>query len=173
MTHEQARLSVSRRRGTKQYLVLACVVVILLAAASAVSFYSDEIHLYFALGGWNAGVASRTTEQFIQRVQAGKLPAALALIDPASYKPYTAGGKVVGLEHEDVSGRGRYYVLFAELIPPGPVAVRRVQLTTANQGGFVVPVRFADRSAGWFIVGRVHDRYRIVSIPMIPGRFHY
>ncbi len=170
---QQVHLPGTRRRGTRQYVVLAFVIVLVLAAASALSYYSDEIHLYLTLGGWNAGVARRTTQQFIHRVQTGRFQDALALVDRGSFQPISEGGKVVGLEHIDVSGMGRYRVLFSELIPPGRVEVRAVQLTAVDRGGFVVPVRFADRTEGGFVVGRAHGGYRIVSIPTIPGRFHY
>jgi hypothetical protein len=171
---QQAHLPGTRRRGTRQYVVLAFVIVLLLAAASALSYYSEEIHLYLALGGWNRGAATRVTEQFIHRLQSGRLPDALALVDSASYQPYSEGGSAVGLEHVDTTtGRGRYRVRFNELIPPGHVEVRPAQLTTADQGGFVVPVRFADGTEGWFVIGRVRGGYRIVGIPTVPGRFHY
>ena len=171
---QQVHLPGTRRRGTRQYVVLAFVIVLLLAAASALSYYSEEIHLYLALGGWNRGAATRVTEQFIHRLQSGRLPDALALVDSASYQPYSEGGSAVGLEHVDTTtGRGRYRVRFNELIPPGHVEVRPAQLTTADQGGFVVPVRFADGTEGWFVIGRVRGGYRIVGIPTVPGRFHY
>lgn len=174
MAQPEARLPVFRRRGTRQYLALACAVVLVLAAAGAIAYYGDEIHLYLSLGGWNRGAATRLTQQFIARLQSGKPQAALALVDPGSYQPYREGGKVVGLEHVDnTTGRGRYRVRFDELIPPGRVEVRPVQLTMADQGGFVVPVRFADRTEGWFVVGRDPHGYRITGIPTVPGRFHY
>lgn len=174
MAQSEARLPVPRRRRARQYLALAGVILCVLAAAGAVAYYSDEIHLYLSLGGWNRGAASRLTEQFVHRLQAGQIQRALALVDPGSYQPYTEGGKPVGLEHVDnTTGRGRYRVRFDELIPAGHVAVRSAQLTTADQGGFVVPVRFADGTEGWFVVGRVRDGYRIVGIPTVPGRFHY
>jgi len=154
-------------------IVLTLIVVVVLAVAAAVSFYSDEIHLYLSLGGWNSGTATRITQQFVQRLQAGRQQDALALIDPASYKTYTEAGKIVGLEHEDVSGRGRYRIRFDELVPPGQVNVGSPTLTAVDRGGFVVPVRFADRTEGWFVVSRFGRDYRITSLPMVPGRFHY
>ena len=46
-------------------------------------------------------------------------------------------------------------------------------LTAVDRGGFVVPVQFADGTKGWFVVSRVASAYRITSLPMVPGRFHY
>jgi hypothetical protein len=173
MAEQQAQLPVVKRRGTKQYVVLALVAVGILAVAAAVSFYSDEIHLYLSVGGWNGGTATRIAQQFIHHLQAGQQQKAIALLDPESFQTYQQDGKVVGLEHKDVSGRGRYRILFSEFIPRGPAEVRPAQLTGADQGGFVVPVRFADHTEGWFVVGRVPGGYRIINLPMVPGRFHY
>lgn len=174
MEQPAARLPVSRRRRTRQYFALAGAIALVLAAVGALAYYGDEIHLYLSLGGWNTVAATGITRQFIDRLQSGKLQQALALVDPGSYQPYREGGKLVGLEHVDnTTGRGRYRVRFDELVPPGPVQLRPPQLTTSDQGGFVVPVRFADRTEGWFVVGRVRDGYRITGIPTVPGRFHY
>jgi hypothetical protein len=171
---QQASAQVGKRRGTRQYIALACVIVLLLAAAGALSFYSDEIHLYVSLGGWNRGAATRLTRQFIHDLQAGQTDAALALVDPESYQPYKEDSKVVGLEHVDVSGRGRYRVRFDELVPAGRMELKPVQLTASDRGGgFVVPVRYPDGAEGWFVVGRTGAGYRIVSVPTVPGRFHY
>jgi len=173
MTQQQTGLQAGKRRGAKQYVVLALVVACVLAAAGAVSYYGEEINLYLSLGGWNAGTATRVTDQFVHHLQAGQLQAALPLVDSNSYELYKENGKAVGLEHKDESGRGRYYVLFKEMIPPGRVQLGKVQLTSSDGGGFIVPIRFADRTEGWFVVGRTPEGYRIVSIPTVAGRFHY
>jgi hypothetical protein len=174
MTQEQARIPpVGRRRSAKQYVAVVMVLVAVLAAAGAISYYGEEIGLFMSLGGWNRGVATEITQQFIDHLQAGKIPEAVALVDPNSYKPYEQGGKQVGLEHDDVSGRGRYNLLFDELIPPGKVELGSVTMTASDGGGFIVPARFADGTEGWFVVGKVGDRYLITSLPMVPGRFHY
>jgi hypothetical protein len=173
MTQQQTGLKARKRGGARQYLVLACAVACVLAAAGAVSYYGEEIRLYLSLGGWNSGTATRVTDQFVRRLQSGQILNALALVDPSSYQPYKENDQVVGLEHNDESGRGRYHVLFKELIPPGHVELGKVQLTSSDRGGFIVPVRFGDRTEGWFVVGRTQNGYRIVSLPTVPGRFHY
>jgi hypothetical protein len=170
---QQTGLQAGKQRRAKQYVVLALVIVCLLAAAGAVSYYGEEINLYLSLGGWNAGTATRVTDQFVRHLQSGQIREALALVDSKSYQPYKQDGKMVGLEHNDESGRGRYHVSFKEMIPPGRVELGKVQLTSSDRGGFIVPVRFADRTEGWFVVGRTPDGYRIVSIPTVAGRFHY
>ena len=81
MADQPAPLIVAKRHGTKQYVVLALVVALVLTVAAAVSYYSEEIHLYLRLGGWNSGTAARTTQQFIQHLQAGRAQQALALVD--------------------------------------------------------------------------------------------
>jgi hypothetical protein len=172
MTQEQTRPAVGKQRGKKQYIVAAVVVVLLLAAVGASSYYSEEIQLYLSLGGWNKGAARHVTQQFIAAMQAGKIQDAVALVDPGSYKPYDEGGKQAGLERAE-EGRGRYYVPFDHMIPPGKVEFRAIQLTSLDRGGFEVPVRFADGTEGWFVVSRVGKEYRITGVPTIPGRFHY
>jgi hypothetical protein len=109
----------------------------------------------------------------VDDLQAGRRKEALALVDAESYKTYAEDGKPVGLEHQDVTGRGHYRIRFDELIPAGEVKVGSPTLTGADRGGFVVPVRFTDRTEGWFVVGRFGSAYRITSIPMVPGRFQY
>jgi len=173
MAEQQVRLPAAKRRGTKQYVVLALAVLLVLAAAAAVSYYSEEIRLYLNVGGWNSGTATRITQQFIDHLHAGRTQDALALVDRGNFDPITEHGKTVGLIHRSPSGMGRYRVLFHELIPPGPVQVEAPQLTAADQGGFVVPVRFADRTDGWFVVARLGNAYRIVEVPTVRGRFHY
>jgi hypothetical protein len=173
MAEQQAQLPAVKRRGTKQYVVLALVVVLLLAVAAAVSYYGDEIRLYLSVGGWNRGIAVRITRQFVDDLQAGRRKEALALVDAESYEPYSEEGKSVGLEHKDVSGRGRYRIGFEELIPPGKVTIGSPTLTGVDRGGLVVPVQFADGTQGWFVISRVEGAYRITSLPMVPGRFHY
>jgi hypothetical protein len=170
---QQAQLPIGRRRGAKQYVALALVVVCLLAAVGAISYYGEEIGLFMSLGGWNRGAATQITRQFIDHLQAGKIPDAVALVDAKSYKPYEPEGTLIGLQHDDVSGRGRYHLLFDELIPPGKVELGSVSMTASEGGGFVVPARFADDTKGWFVVGKVGGRYLITSLPMVPGRFHY
>jgi hypothetical protein len=46
-------------------------------------------------------------------------------------------------------------------------------MTAADGGGFIVPVSFSDGTEGWFVVARAGEEYRIVSLPTVPGRFHY
>src|SRR5438270_3308402 len=161
MAEQQAQLPVVKRRGTKQYFVLALVIAFVLAAAAAVSYYGDDIHLYLSVGGWNSGTATRITRQFVEHLQAGRRQDALALIDRDSYEPYSEDGKSAGLEHKDVSGRGRYRIRFDELVPAGKIQIGSPTLTAVDRGGFVVPVQFADGTRGWFVVSRNGGTYRI------------
>lgn len=173
MTEQPIQPVVKTRRGAKSYTILALVILAILAAAGAVSYYGSEIRLFLSLGGWNQGAASRVAEQFIDHLQAGRRKEAVALISPDAYKTYSEGGKEVGLEHISPSGRGRYFLPFDTLIPAGKATLGDVEMTDADGGGFVVPVQFADKTKGWFVVGRTGEVYRITSLPTVPGRFHY
>jgi hypothetical protein len=173
MTQEQIHPAARGRRGAKSYLVLAVVILAILAAAGALSYYGDELRLFLSLGGWNRGAATRVTEQFIDHLQAGRRKEAVALVSPEAYKTYAEGGKEVGMEHISASGRGRYFLPFDTLIPPGKATLGSVEMTSADGGGFIVPVTFADKTEGWFVVGRAGEEYRITSLPTVPGRFHY
>jgi hypothetical protein len=173
MTQEQSEPRAKAQRGTKSYLVLATVILAILVAAGALSYYGDEIRLFLSQGGWNRGEATRVTRQFIDHLQAGRRKEAVALVSPDHYTTYSEGGKEIGLEHQSASGRGRYFLPFETLVPPGTVTLGQVEMTAADGGGFVVPVSFADGTKGWFVVARAGEAYRIVSLPTVPGRFHY
>jgi hypothetical protein len=173
MSQEQTHPASKARRGTRAYVLLAMVILAILAAAGALSYYGDELRLYLSLGGWNQGAAARVTEQFVDRVQSGRTKEAVALLSPEEYKVYSEAGKEVGLEHVSPSGRGRYFLPFDTLIPPGKVTLGRIEMTASDGGGFIVPVTFADKTEGWFVVRPTREGYRIVGLPTVPGRFHY
>lgn len=173
VTQKQSEPAAGPRRRSRPYVLLAGVILLILLAGSAVAYYGEEIRLYLSLGGWNRAAAVRVVEEFVGHMQEGRIQEAVALVDPEHYRPYSEGGREVGLEHQDLSGRGRYFLPFDTLIPPGKVELGRVQLTAADGGGFVVPARFADGTEGWFVVARSGSKHRIVGLPTVPGRFHY
>lgn len=174
MTREQSSIQAKPpRRATRSYLALTAVILAILVAAGALSYYGDEVRLFLSLGGWNRSAAVRLTNQFIDHFQAGRIEEAVALVSPEHYTLYSEGGKEAGLEHQSASGRGRYFLPFDTLIPPGKASLGPVEMTAADGGGFVVPVRFADGTEGWFVVARSGKEYRIVGLPTVAGRFHY
>jgi hypothetical protein len=173
MTQEQSQPQAKARRGAKSYSVLTVVILAILLAAGGLSYYGEEVRLFLSLGGWNRGTATQLTRQFIDHLQGGRVKEAGTLVSPEHYKTYSEGGNEIGWEHISASGRGRYFIPFDTLVPPGEVTLAKVEMTTADGGGFVVPARFADGTEGWFVVARTETDYRIVSLPTVPGRFHY
>lgn len=156
-----------------RYLLLAAIIIVVVGGMAGGTFYEREIRLFVTQRAWNKGAAAGVVQRFVALVQNSKIDEAIALVDSESYEPISKDNKVIGLQHKDASGMGRYKVYFNELIPAGEIQIQRVYLSTAGEGGFVVSVQFGDGTPGDFMVKRVNGAYKITSVPMSEGRFHF
>lgn len=154
-----------------RYLFLVIVIALVVGVMAGYTFYEREVRAYWNQRGWKTGAASAVVMRFIESVQSQKFNEAVALVDAESFEPLSQDNKVVGLQHKDPSGMGRYMLHFDKLIPAGEATVEAVKFQATNQGGFSVLVKFGDGKTGDFFVKRIEQDYKIVSLPIQAAQF--
>ncbi|MCS6859549.1 MAG: hypothetical protein NZT92_04420 [Abditibacteriales bacterium] len=154
-----------------RYLFLIVFIALVVGAIGGYTFYEREVRAYWHQKGWKKKAASAVVLRFIESVKSQNFNEAVACVDAGSFEPLSEDNKVVGLQHKDPSGMGRYMLYFDKLIPAGNATIESVKFQATNQGGFSVLVRFGDGETGDFFVRRIGQDYKIVSLPMQAARF--